>query len=848
MHEIVAGNQTELPHRNLSALQQASSNFVVASGELERQLEEMITELATLKPETQQSFRDRLASIEGQRRQIEQLFQQRLEAQQHQEQAFTLLAEQIPDIIARFDRSLRHIYINRAIELASGIPAPTFIGKTNRELGMPETLCQEWEQALQSVFSTGQPQTIEFNFLTPQGTKFYQSWIVPELAEDKVVRSVLSITRDFTALKSAESQLRDSEERYRLLFESNPHPMWVYDVETLAFLAVNEAAIAHYGYSRTEFLEMILLDLYGEEDRPTLPNRRQELFTPDRPGVSEQRHRKKDGTAIDVETSSYALTLVGREARAVLVTDITECKRIQEGLRQSEERFRIALKNSPIVVFNQDRQLRYTWIYNPSWRDSEHLMLGKTDADFISTLDADRLTAIKRRVLETGVGIRTEISVTLQGETKFYDLTIEPLYNDRGVLLGITGASMDISDRKRVEIELQQFNETLEAQVAQRTTELETLFDTLPDYICVVERERMRISFANNRFAQMTRFTTRHQVQGKTLVECLPPEKAESLSQQHQQVFTVGEPLHFQESIEATTGTLHLDTFKIPLKRKTGEVYALISTSRDVTELVKTKQILWNRTRQLEVTNKELESFSYSVSHDLRTPLRHILGFTDALQQRLRHSNALNDPKTVHYLDVIRNSSQKMEQLIDGLLTLSRLGRQQISPKSLDLKQLVAATIDWVKPQIASEEGNRVEFEVGNLPMVIADETLLRQVFVNLIGNAVKFSSGGKKVAQSMDRLAKITIGSLTDGTIFVRDNGVGFDMKYADRLFGAFQRLHSQSEFEGMGIGLAIVERIIQRHNGSIWVNSQPDRGATFYFKLGPIVETSDDMNRVIE
>jgi signal transduction histidine kinase len=301
-------------------------------------------------------------------------------------------------------------------------------------------------------------------------------------------------------------------------------------------------------------------------------------------------------------------------------------------------------------------------------------------------------------------------------------------------------------------------------------------------------------------------------------------------------IFETGETLHFQEKFVMSDGTSYFDTFKIPLRNIDGEVYALIGTSRDITELVKTKQALSERTEQLEAANQELESFSYSVSHDLRAPLRHISGFVNALKQRLESTEVLNDPKIVHYIKIIEDSSQKMSLLIDGLLDLSRVGRTDLIKIPIDLARLVQTAIKLTKPPTAAESAptpDSVEFAVGDLPAVMGDPTLLQQVFSNLISNAVKFSRGRNP--------ATIVIDCLPDGTIFVKDNGVGFPMEYADRLFGAFVRLHSQREFEGTGIGLAIVQRIIHRHGGTIWAESVPSQGATFYFKLGQTISNSN-------
>ena len=198
-------------------------------------------------------------------------------------------------------------------------------------------------------------------------------------------------------------------------------------------------------------------------------------------------------------------------------------------------------------------------------------------------------------------------------------------------------------------------------------------------------------------------------------------------------------------------------------------------------------------------------------------------GLVNALQQRLKNHEALNDPKVIHYLQVIEGSSQKMGGLIDGLLTLSRYGRKPLESNQISIRELVDEAIEIIRTD--PHHNPMVKFAIGELPTMVGDRILLQQVFSNLIGNAVKFSRNQPH--------PYIEIDSLPDGTIKIKDNGVGFQMEYADKLFGAFQRLHSEKEFEGTGIGLAIVQRIVQRHGGSVWAEGYPDQGAIFYIKM---------------
>ena len=235
------------------------------------------------------------------------------------------------------------------------------------------------------------------------------------------------------------------------------------------------------------------------------------------------------------------------------------------------------------------------------------------------------------------------------------------------------------------------------------------------------------------------------------------------------------------------------------------------------------KRQIAERTAQLEAANKELEAFSYSVSHDLRAPLRHIVGFMELLEKKI--GTAL-DEKSRHYMDAISEAIKKMGVLIDGLLSISRMGRHALSFQDVDLATLTSDVIRDLEPDFA---GRDIKWRIGDLPVVSGDATLLRMVMDNLIANALKFTRPRQQ--------AQIEIGSLPDqdseAVIFVRDNGVGFDMAYVDKLFSVFQRLHHEDEFEGTGIGLATVHRIVARHGGRIWTEGKLDQGATFYFSL---------------
>ncbi len=240
------------------------------------------------------------------------------------------------------------------------------------------------------------------------------------------------------------------------------------------------------------------------------------------------------------------------------------------------------------------------------------------------------------------------------------------------------------------------------------------------------------------------------------------------------------------------------------------------------------EQRVAERTAELEAANKALEAFSYSVSHDLRAPLRAINGFAE---MALEDFAPQLPEKGQRYLRIIHEDALKMGRLIDDLLAFSRLGREKLNPQKVNTDQLVRRTLEELS---AETEGRELEVRIGELPPGQGDPALLKQVWINLLSNALKYSRNRKP--------AVVEIGCALEGgepVYFVRDNGAGFDMEYANKLFGVFQRLHLAEEFEGTGVGLAIVKRIIQRHGGRVWATAAVDRGATFYFTLKTEGET---------
>lgn len=298
---------------------------------------------------------------------------------------------------------------------------------------------------------------------------------------------------------------------------------------------------------------------------------------------------------------------------------------------------------------------------------------------------------------------------------------------------------------------------------------------------------------------------------------------------------------HEQRTSEGVVRYMLLNARRMPLPDTDDEVVLLTVSDVTVQRAVQSRVEELNRqlegkVAQVSEVNRELEAFSYSVSHDLRAPLRHVAGFSDKLS---RHLGESADEKSLHYLGVISSSARRMATLIDDLLVYSRLGRAAMRQQAVDMQSLVSDTRAMLDSNLQAEaestgQVHHVEWNIAPLPIVVADENMMRQVWLNLLGNAVKYSSNREPAKIRVDYQPQPDGGH----QFTVSDNGAGFDMAYAGKLFGVFQRLHKASDYPGTGIGLASVRRVLTRHGGRVWAEAEPDAGATFHFYLPPALD----------
>ena len=492
--------------------------------------------------------------------------------------------------------------------------------------------------------------------------------------------------------------------------------------------------------------------------------------------------------------------------------------RWREALRESEERFHAIATQTPDHIFMQDRDLCYQLVINPQLGLTETDMMGKTDYDILEFRDADKLTAIKRKVLETGDSVSLESSLrNSRGEPEYFEGAYVPKRGPAGQTEGIIGYFRNITEHKR-----------FEESIIRAKEEWERTFDTIPDLITILDKEH-RVVRVNQAMAKRLRLAP-DQCIGARCYEVVhglscPPEFCP-----HVHTCRDGGE-HMAEIHETILGGDFLVS-TTPLYDSKGQLIGSVHVARDITErkaaeyqLAKQAAQLQERKAQLEEINSELESFSYSISHDLRAPLRAIDGFSRII---LRQQGDKFDEKTRHQFNMIRDNINLMGVLIENLLSFSRVQKASMSISVIDMDKLSREV--WNEIRTANKE-RKLNFKITKIKPGYGDLILIRQVLFNLFSNAVKFTKNQKQSIIEMSSYIE------SGKTVYcIKDNGAGFDMAHYDKLFGVFQRLHSNEEYEGTGIGLAIVQRIINRHGGRVWANSEVEKGATFCFTLNSV------------
>ena len=563
---------------------------------------------------------------------------------------------------------------------------------------------------------------------------------------------------------------------------------------------------------------------------------------------------RADGEEFQTEASISQIVTAGKKMFTVILRDVTERKRAEE----TRERLAALVDSSDDAIISKD----LNGVVN-AWNHGAERIFGYAAAEVMGkpllmlfppervSEESDILQAIRR-----GESVEHFETVRIRKGGKKIDVsvTISPIRDPNRTIVGASKIARDITDRKRAEQQLSGQTEELSRQAVElarsreaveaQTRMLKLVLESMGEGLIAADRDGHFLIWNDSAKKLLGRGPTdlspdqwaahynTYLTDGVTpcptdrlpLVRALNGESAE---------------LELMVAHPERENMAFLGFTARPMRDAQGVLCGGVVAVRDFTErkaaereIRKLNQDLEarvvERTAQLLAANQELEAFTYSVSHDLRAPIRHISGFSKLLSEEF--GPAL-PPEAQHHVQRIQDGTRRMGMLVDDLLNLARVGRRELALQVSGLKSIIDELIVELAPEC---EGRKIEWRIGSLPFVECDPGLVKQVFQNLLANALKFTRPRTPAIIEVGQQDK------NGRAVFVRDNGVGFSMKYADKLFGVFQRLHRAEDFEGTGVGLATVQRIIQKHGGRIWAEAELDKGATFYFTLGTS-ETND-------
>jgi PAS domain S-box-containing protein len=785
-----------------------------------------------------------------------------------------LLEQALTDVslgVLLADLGRKITYINAGFTRLTGYTEAEMLGKDCLVLLGPDTDRDTIEKLKIAIAGDGYFDG-EFLAYRRNGTTFWDALLIsPVRNQSGEISGLLAVHRDFTTRRRAEAARRESEERFRRLIEHAPEAIVITDIATGRFVEVNPTAERLFKLPATALYRFGPLELsppLQPDGNPSVEKGRALIAramageTP----VFEWTHRDADGRDIPCEVRLLRIEIGGRGVVRGSITDITQRKQAEEALRVADQKLRLHFEQTPMAVIEWDLGFRVT-----HWNPAAQAIFGFSPAEaigqhasFIVPEETRKHVDVVWQALLKKVGGErsSNENVRKDGRTIFCEWYNTPLVDEHGTVAGVASLVMDNTDRRQAQRLLAWEKSALEliSSPASLHEVLEGLMYGLekqaPDALCSIllldaDGIHLRHGAAPSLPGAYNRAIDGVAI-GPSVGSCGTAAYADRQiivedidsdplwADYRELALSHGLRACWSTPIQGSHGKI-LGTFAIyyrePRKPHTAE-FELIARAVGITRIaVERKRAeeeiralnadlerrVQERTAELQAANKELEAFSYSVSHDLRAPLRAMDGFSRLVAKNYR--DRLDDDGR-QMLDAIRSGAKRMGRLIDDLLAFSRVGRQPLQPSPIDMTEMAQAVFDELA---ALEPARKLRLDLHPLPEALGTPPMIRQVWVNLISNAIKFTKD-REVGQ-------IEIGSRSGaegGTVYyVRDNGAGFDMRYAAKLFGVFQRMHSMEEFEGTGVGLALVQRIVQRHGGRIWAEAEVDRGATFSFTL---------------
>lgn len=730
---------------------------------------------------------------------------------QSADQPYRVLAERMSEGAASMTADGTILFCNQRLAEMVGRAPATMVGLSAIMLVPPESK-KEFQEFLASGLIGEARRELQFQRSDGSAIPVFASLAaIPGEPEPRLGL----IAMDFSEHRQAEEKIRLQASQYAALLATTSDGYWRFDRRG-RLLDVNDVYCQMSGYSRTELLKLCIADIEASEE-PREALRHIEKIVSAGFDRFASKHRKKNGEIFDVEIS--ATYFAATNQFILFVRDTTARKQTEDKLRQQAALLDLA--HDAIIVRDLDSHILF-WSRGATdtYGFSVDEALGRTVHELLQTVFPASLEAITRSIQGSREWEGELHHTRKDGCAIVVSSRWSLLRNERGQPVAIMEINRDVTEQK-------QANEV----VRKASHYTRSLIEASLDPLVTISREG-KITDVNEATEKVTGVPRQRLVGTDFSNYFTQPAMAR---RGYRQAFAHGSVTDYPLALRHVSGKLTEVLYNASVfKNEAGDVEGVFAAARDVTERKRAEaevhklnqeleQRVAARTEELRFLNKELEAFNYAVAHDLRAPLRHIHGFAEMLAEEARP--VLTD-SSQHQLDIILDSVQHMNQLLEDLLKLSRLGRQELCKQVCSANGLIAEVVQSLEPE---SKGRQVEWRIADLSPVECDPNLFKQVLVNLLSNALKFTRTRSP--------AIIEIGQTTiDGqaVIFIRDNGVGFSMKYADKLFGLFQRLHRQQDFEGTGVGLAIVQRIMHRHGGRAWGEAELDEGATFYLSLG--------------
>jgi PAS domain S-box-containing protein len=631
---------------------------------------------------------------------------------------------------------------------------------------------------------------------------------------DGRMTGLFGIQRDITASRKMTEILQESESKYRYLFENNPAPMWIYDLETLRFLEVNDTAIIQYGYSREEFLRMTLKNIRPEEDIDTLLKDVEQTVTPfNKAGI--WRHIKKNGEIIFVEITSHQIEFDERPARLVIINDISERKKIEESLVGSEN----SLKEAQIIANMGDWE--FDLINNKSkWSENCYRLFGLDPFEIIPTYDyfRSRVHQDDLHLIDGGFNtlLHTKSPIELELRISFADNRVKwivnkiiPVFVDDKIVL-LKGVNIDITEKKAAEEQLRLLSKSIEQSPVSM----------------VITDVSGAIEYVNYNFTKNTGYT-KEEALGKNPRVLKSGMHDASFYDEMWKTLLSGQPWIGEILNRKKNGELYWENAIIsPILNTNGEITHFLAAKEDITEKKKLYSDLIKEKERAEESDRLKSAFLANMSHEIRTPLNSIIGFSELLTDPDFEEEQKNE-----FIQLIITNGNNLLTIISDIMDISKLesGELKIHKKQINAQKFVSK----VKSQFAIQvESRKLEFSVLDDVIdsdfeFVADSDRLMQVFNNLISNALKFTAiGSIEIGYQMnERMLEF----------YVRDTGIGIPAEYHDKIFDRFRQVEAADtrKYGGNGLGLAITKNLVELMGGNIWLESEVGKGSTFYFSL---------------